>query len=280
MGSDHVLHYNDVIMPMMASHITSLAIVYSTVYSRTDQRKYQSSVLCHGHIYSLRCVCGGDLCPPNRTAALRFLCKPYGDLTVLSTPQGHRKPCGFFNLTLNFFQKPQCRNHTTRPPYGGRTIALRWPWGGIRILPDLGCLENRTAASRRPCDGLTAAVRQTCDSCKNREVAAYGHLPVSLRSPYGFWSHESYDRRAVAVTFVTTTTTAHKTLRFLKITLRTVDHRTVRRPYGGSLPERTRGRLRVRIRSIEKTSSWKFYPAAQNFTNRMLFRNTYIFKTI
>ena len=51
-----------------------------------------------------------------------------------------------------------------------------------------------------------------------------------------------------------------------------------------SLPERTRGRpwgrLRVRIRSIEKTSSWKFYPAAQNFTNRMLFRNTYIFKTI
>ena len=52
----------------------------------------------------------------------------------------------------------------------------------------------------------------------------------------------------------------------------------------GHLPERTRGRpwgrLRVRIRSIEKTSSWKFYPAAQNFTNRMLFRNTYIFKTI
>ena len=51
-----------------------------------------------------------------------------------------------------------------------------------------------------------------------------------------------------------------------------------------TLPERTRGRpwgrLRVRIRSIEKTSSWKFYPAAQNFTNRMLFRNTYIFKTI
>ena len=38
--------------------------------------------------------------------------------------------------------------------------------------------------------------------------------------------------------------------------------------------------LRVRIRSIEKTWSWKFYPAAQNFTNRMLFRNTYIFKTI
>ena len=36
-------HYNDVIMGTMASQITSLTIVYSTVYSSTDQRKHQSS---------------------------------------------------------------------------------------------------------------------------------------------------------------------------------------------------------------------------------------------
>ena len=36
-------HYDDVIMSTMASQITSLAIVYSTVYSSTDQRKNQSS---------------------------------------------------------------------------------------------------------------------------------------------------------------------------------------------------------------------------------------------
>ena len=36
-------HYNDVIMSTMTSHITSLTIVYSTVYSGTDQRKHQSS---------------------------------------------------------------------------------------------------------------------------------------------------------------------------------------------------------------------------------------------
>ena len=35
-----VLHYNDVIMSAMASQITSITTVYSTVYS---QRKYQSS---------------------------------------------------------------------------------------------------------------------------------------------------------------------------------------------------------------------------------------------
>ena len=36
-------HYNDVIMSTIASQITSLTIVYSTVYSGTDQRKHQSS---------------------------------------------------------------------------------------------------------------------------------------------------------------------------------------------------------------------------------------------
>ena len=37
------LHYSDVIMGAMASQITRLTIVYSTVYSGADQRKHQSS---------------------------------------------------------------------------------------------------------------------------------------------------------------------------------------------------------------------------------------------
>ena len=36
-------HYDDVIMTMMASQITSLTVVYSIVYSDADQRKHQSS---------------------------------------------------------------------------------------------------------------------------------------------------------------------------------------------------------------------------------------------
>ena len=35
-------HYNDVIMGAIASQITSLTIVYSTVYSDADKRKHQS----------------------------------------------------------------------------------------------------------------------------------------------------------------------------------------------------------------------------------------------
>ena len=37
------IHYTDVVMSEVASQITSLTIVYSTVYSGADQRKHQSS---------------------------------------------------------------------------------------------------------------------------------------------------------------------------------------------------------------------------------------------
>ena len=38
-----LIHYSDVIMGTMSSQITSLTIVYSTVYSSADQRNHQSS---------------------------------------------------------------------------------------------------------------------------------------------------------------------------------------------------------------------------------------------
>ena len=41
--STSLAHYDDVIMSTIASQITSLAIVYSTIYSRADQSKLQSS---------------------------------------------------------------------------------------------------------------------------------------------------------------------------------------------------------------------------------------------
>ena len=42
-SSFSVRHYGDVIMGTITSQITSLTIVYSTVYSDADQRKHQSS---------------------------------------------------------------------------------------------------------------------------------------------------------------------------------------------------------------------------------------------
>ena len=43
LDNDVVYHYGDVVMGTVASQITSLTIVYSTVYSGADQRKHQSS---------------------------------------------------------------------------------------------------------------------------------------------------------------------------------------------------------------------------------------------
>ena len=51
-------HYNDAIMGVMASQITSLTIVYSTVYSGAAQSKHQSSA-------SLAFVCGSHWGPVN-----------------------------------------------------------------------------------------------------------------------------------------------------------------------------------------------------------------------
>ena len=42
-GCNNIFLFSDVIMSTMASQITSLAIVYSNVYSGEDQRKYQNS---------------------------------------------------------------------------------------------------------------------------------------------------------------------------------------------------------------------------------------------
>ena len=41
--TDCSAYYSDVIMTVMASQITSLTVVYSTVYSDADQRKHQGS---------------------------------------------------------------------------------------------------------------------------------------------------------------------------------------------------------------------------------------------
>ena len=42
-GDRWTRHYNDVITSLMVSQITSLTIVYSTIFSDSDQRKHQSS---------------------------------------------------------------------------------------------------------------------------------------------------------------------------------------------------------------------------------------------
>ena len=62
-----VMHYDDVIIGTIASQITSLTVVYSTVYSDADQRKHQISA-------SLAFVWGIHRWIPRRKGQLRGKC--------------------------------------------------------------------------------------------------------------------------------------------------------------------------------------------------------------
>ena len=80
-----VLHYDDVIMTTMASQITSLTVVYSTVFSDADQRKHQSSAslaLCVGNS-------PGTVNSPHKGPVTRKMF-PFDD--VIMAGRAHTKP--------------------------------------------------------------------------------------------------------------------------------------------------------------------------------------------
>ena len=82
------LHYNDVIMSAIASQITSLTIVFSTVYSEADQRKYQRSA-------SLAFVQGihpGPVDSPHKWPLTRKIF-PFGDviMTIPCSKQSNKR---------------------------------------------------------------------------------------------------------------------------------------------------------------------------------------------
>ena len=71
-------HYNDVIGSAMASQITSLTIVYSTVYSGADQRKHQSSAL----LAFVRGIHRGPVNSPHKGPLTRIMF-PFDDVIMM-----------------------------------------------------------------------------------------------------------------------------------------------------------------------------------------------------
>ena len=70
-------HYNYVIMDTIASQITSLTIVYSTVYSDADQRKHQSSA----SLAFVRGIHHGPVTSPHKWPVTRKM-SPLDDVIV------------------------------------------------------------------------------------------------------------------------------------------------------------------------------------------------------
>ena len=89
------MHYNDVITSALASQITSLTIVYSSVYSGADQRKHQSSA-------SLAFVRGIHRRPVNylHKGTVTRKCFQLITSSWLKSLRLQWGSCGYFNLQL------------------------------------------------------------------------------------------------------------------------------------------------------------------------------------
>ena len=75
---EYQTHYHDVTMSAMASQITSLTIVYSTVYSDEDQRKHQSSA----SLAFVRGIHRGPVNFPHKWPVMRNMC-PFDDVIMI-----------------------------------------------------------------------------------------------------------------------------------------------------------------------------------------------------
>ena len=86
-------HYDDVIMTTITSQITSLTIVYSTVYSGTDDRKHQSSA----SLAFVRGIHRGPVNSPHKGPVMRKMFT--FDDVIMGTAGG---PSGIYDLKYCF----------------------------------------------------------------------------------------------------------------------------------------------------------------------------------
>ena len=109
------LHYHEVIMGMMASQITSLPIVYSTVYLGADQTKYQRSA-------SLALVRGIHRWPiysPHKGPVTRKML-PFDDV-IMSLWNGHSST-GVWNRLISAWKNVD------------QTVDMTVIWGAMMIM--------------------------------------------------------------------------------------------------------------------------------------------------
>ena len=82
------IHYGDIIMSAIASQITSLTIVYSTVYSDADQIKHQSSA----SLAFVRGIHRGPVNSPHKWPVTRKMF-PFDDVIMYSRCLDARAHC-------------------------------------------------------------------------------------------------------------------------------------------------------------------------------------------
>ena len=117
-------HYDDVIMTMLASQITSLTVVYSIVYSGVNQRKHQSSA----SLAFVREIHRGPVNFPHKWPVTRKMF-PFDDVT-----QGHKTICDAVvtgnecNVTVKIYLHKTYWSQVTHIVYA----SVNWLMSGLR----------------------------------------------------------------------------------------------------------------------------------------------------
>ena len=127
--SRELQHYDDVIMSTMASQITNLTIVYSTVYSDADQRKHQSSA-------SLAFVWGihrGPVNSPHKWPVTRKMF-PFDDVIMRQAYMHWQWPRGDENIPSTTTQRSFSQEHTENM-LTGTTASLTLPGLILSLRP-------------------------------------------------------------------------------------------------------------------------------------------------
>ena len=124
---DFAKHYDDVTMSLMASQITSLTIVYSTVYSGADQRKHQSSAT----LAFVRGIHRGPVNSPHKWPVTRKMF-PFDDVIMSKMSQREK--------SLNKVKKKRSKPHTLLTLMISRKITLD-VWNKF-ILTDVTYLDE------------------------------------------------------------------------------------------------------------------------------------------
>ena len=146
------LHYNDVIMGTIASQVTSLTVVYSTVYSDADQRKHQSSA----SLAFVRWIRRGPVNSPHKWPVTRKMfqfddvimmsCQCYvgcwGTVSVVQSPCWEWAPCFVIQIKYGLPYCVTCPSMSTDPgslnPGTRRSRVPGWWDPGIRRITGAG----------------------------------------------------------------------------------------------------------------------------------------------
>ena len=148
-----ISHYNDVIMDMIASQITSLTIVYSTVYSDANQRKHNSSA----SLAFVRAIHRGPVNSPHKWPVTRKMFQ-FDNVIMCLELLGMfvSKTSWYGTLTLTLCEILMYMN----------SVKI-WPWGcvfGRRQMSDKNLKIPETTESRLAPKALghTSITRDNC----------------------------------------------------------------------------------------------------------------------